>query len=54
MDGPCRIELEVDEGVHRVVECDAGGSMTLLAPAATIEAASQGVMPRCACQKGNP
>jgi len=23
MDGPCRIELEVDEGVHRVVECDA-------------------------------
>jgi len=43
MDGPCQIDLQVnDDGIaHRLVQCEAGGSITLLAPKDSIEAAGK-------------
>jgi hypothetical protein len=43
MDGPCQIDLRVDDDgqAHRSVECEAGGSIWMLAPKDSIEAAGK-------------
>jgi hypothetical protein len=43
MDGPCQIDLRVDENgqAHRGVQCEAGGSIWMLAPKDSIEAAGK-------------
>jgi hypothetical protein len=55
MDGPCQIDLQVgDDQAHRLVQCEAGGSITVLAPANSLEAAGQVARPACTCGSEKP
>ena len=53
MDGPCVAHVVVKDGqADRIVQCEAGGALWLLAPAPTIEAAGQ-VGPACWCERSD-
>jgi hypothetical protein len=56
MDGPCQIDLQVSDGgsPRPLVQCEAGGAITIVAPANSIEAAGQAARPACTCRSEKP